>query len=145
MVMALLVGSHLNAGAFTGSDLTSGQKYYLFNIYQSKFLGADNKLQAPNIGTPVAFTASATGFTIGGTAYTATKNDAGYYQLKNGSNFYAFEEKVADPENPDDENRAMYMGGGVTAKIQTTIPTVATGNSSPKQSMPSGRPRRSSP
>ncbi len=119
MVVALLVGSHLNAGAFTGSDLASGQKYYLFNIYQSKFLGADNKLQAPNIGTPVAFTASATGFTIDGTTYTATKNDAGYYQLKNGSNFYAFEDKVADTENPDDENRAMYMGGGVTCQNTT--------------------------
>lgn len=115
----VLIFVALRASAFTGSDLTYGQKYYLFNIYQSKFLGADNKLQAPNIGTPVAFTASATGFTIGGTAYTATKNAAGFYQLKNGSNFFAFEDKVNDPNSPDDENRRMYPGGGVLCKNTT--------------------------
>ena len=87
MMIALLVGSWLNMSAFEGSDLANGQKYYLYNIYQAKFLGENNKLQSPNIGTPITFTASSTGFTIGGTAYTATKNDAGYYQLKNGSNF----------------------------------------------------------
>lgn len=116
MLLALFLAVQIGASAFTGSDLTSGQKYYLFNIYQAKFLGAGNKLQAPNIGTPVAFTASATGFTIDGTAYTAKKNAAGYYQLKNGSNFYAFEDKVADPANSGDENRAMYLGGGVTCQ-----------------------------
>lgn len=119
ILLTLLFAVHIGMAAFTGSDLTDGQKYYLFNIYQSKFLGADNKLQAPNIGTPLAFTASATGFTIGGTAYTATKNAAGYYQLKNGSNFFAFEDKVADPESPGDENRAMYMGGGVLCQNTT--------------------------
>lgn len=119
LVCMMFVGNIMKAFAFEGSDLTNGQKYYLFNIYQSKFLGADNKLQAPNIGTPVAFTASATGFTIGGTAYTATKNAEGYYQLKNGGQFFAFEDKVADPDNPTDENRAMYMGGGVTCKNTT--------------------------
>lgn len=119
LVCVMFAGNIMRAFAFEGSDLTNGQKYYLFNIYQSKFLGADNKLQAPNIGTPVAFTASATGFTIGGTAYTATKNAEGYYQLKNGGQFFAFEDKVADPDNPTDENRAMYMGGGVTCKNTT--------------------------
>lgn len=116
LVCVMFAGNIMKAFAFEGSDLTNGQKYYLFNIYQSKFLGADNKLQAPNIGNPVAFTASATGFTIGGTAYTATKNAEGYYQLKNGGQFFAFEDKVADPDKPGDENRAMYMGGGVTCK-----------------------------
>lgn len=115
--MALLLS--LPMAAFEGSDLTSGQTYYLFNIYQSKFLGADNKLQAPNIGTPLAFTASASGFTIGGKAYTATKNAAGFYQLKNGSNFFAFEDKVNDPDSPDDENRRMYLCGGVLCKNTT--------------------------
>lgn len=118
VAMLIMVGS-IAASAFTGSDLTSGQKYYLFNIYQSKFLGADNKLQAPNIGTPLAFTASASGFTIGGTAYTATKNAAGYYQLKNNGNFFAFEDKVNDPDSPEDENRRMYMGGGVLCQNTT--------------------------
>lgn len=119
MLLVLFLAVQIGASAFTGSDLTSGQKYYLFNIYQAKFLGADNKLQAPNIGTPVAFTASATGFTIDGTAYTAKKNAAGYYQLKSGGQFFAFEDKVADPANPGDENRAMYLGGGVTCKNTT--------------------------
>ncbi len=119
LVFFVLIFVTLRVSAFTGSDLTSGQKYYLFNIYQSKFLGADNKLQAPNIGTPLAFTASATGFTIGGTAYTATKNAAGFYQLKNGVNFFAFEDKVNDPNSPDDENRRMYLGGGVTCQNTT--------------------------
>lgn len=119
MLLVLFLAVQIGASAFTGSDFASGQKYYLFNIYQAKFLGAGNKLQAPNIGTPVAFTASATGFTIDGTAYTAKKNAAGYYQLKNGSNFYAFEDKVADPDNPGDENRAMYLGGGVTCQKTT--------------------------
>lgn len=118
-MLVLFLAVQIGASAFTGSDLASGQKYYLFNIYQAKFLGAGNKLQAPNIGTPVAFEASATGFTIDGTAYTATKNEAGYYQLKNGSLFYAFEDKVADPDNPGDENRALYLGGGVTCKTTT--------------------------
>lgn len=119
MLLVLFLAVQIGASAFTGSDFASGQKYYLFNIYQAKFLGADNKLQAPNIGNPVAFTASATGFTIGSTAYTATKNSAGYYQLKSGGQFFAFEDKVADPDNPGDENRAMYLGGGVTCKTTT--------------------------
>lgn len=118
-LLAFLLSVPSITHAFTGSDLTSGQRYYLFNIYQSKFLGADNKLQAPNIGTPLAFTASASGFTFGGTTYTATKNAAGYYQLKNGSNFFAFEDKVNDPNSPDDENRRMYLGGGVTCQNTT--------------------------
>lgn len=117
--MAMLLVGVLPTFAFEGSQLASGQKFYLFNIYQSKFLGADNKLQAPNVGTPLAFTASATGFAIGGTNYTATKNTAGFYQLKNGSYYLAFEDKVADPNNPGDENRAMYMGGGVLCKKTT--------------------------
>lgn len=104
------------ASAFVGSAPTAGKSYYLFNIYQSKFLGADNKLQSPNIGNPVAFIATGTGFTIGGTTYSVTKNDKGFYQLKNGSQFFAFEDKVADPDNPTDENRAMYLGGGVLCK-----------------------------
>lgn len=121
MLLVLFLAVQIGASAFTGSDLTSGQKYYLFNIYQAKFLGADNKLQAPNIGNPVAFTASATGFKIDGTAYTAKKNAAGYYQLKNGNQFFAFEDKVADPDpdNSGDENRAMYLGGGVTCQNTT--------------------------
>lgn len=119
LLIALLLIVPCLAQAFQGSVLTAGQKYYLFNIYQSKFLGADNKLQAPNIGTPLPFTASSTGFTIGGTLYTATKNEAGYYQLKSGNSFFAFEDKVDDPNNPDDENRAMYVGGGVTCKNST--------------------------
>lgn len=119
LLIALLLIVPCLAQAFQGSDLTAGQKYYLFNIYQSKFLGADNKLQAPSIGSPLPFTASSTGFTIGGTLYTATKNEAGYYQLKSGNSFFAFEDKVDDPNNPDDENRAMYVGGGVTCKNST--------------------------
>ncbi|MDD6592427.1 MAG: hypothetical protein PUE86_10575 [Prevotella sp.] len=118
--LAVLIGSLLPAGAFTGSDLSGeGVKFYLFNIYQAKFLGADCKLQSPNVGTPVAFTSTSTGFTIGGTDYTATKNVEGYYQLTNGSNFFAFEDKVEDPNYPGDENRCMYKGGGVTCKNTT--------------------------
>lgn len=119
IVWVLALIGVMPAKAFDGSDFTSGQKYYLFNIYQAKFLGADNKLQAPNIGAPVAFTATASGFTIGGTTYTATKSAAGFYQLKNGAKFFAFEDKVADPDNPSDENRAMYLGGGVLCKNST--------------------------
>lgn len=113
---ALMCMVHSFASAFVGSDIEAGKKYYLFNIYQSKFLGASNKLQAPNIGVPVAFTATQTGFVIGGTTYTATKNDEGFYQLKSGNQYFAFEDKVADPDSPKDENRAMYLGGGVTCK-----------------------------
>lgn len=119
MLLVLFLAVQIGASAFTGSDLTSGQKYYLFNIYQAKFLGAGNKLQAPNVGTPEAFTATSTGFTIGSTAYTATKNSAGYYQLKSNGKFFAFEDKVADPDSPTDENRALYEGGGVTCKNTT--------------------------
>ena len=116
---ALLFLVHTFASAFKGSDLVSGKSYYLFNIYQSKFLGADNKLQSPNIGVPVLFTASSTGFTISGSSFTAIKIPAGYYQLKSGNQFFAFEDKVNDPDNPGDENRAMYMGGGVLCKKTT--------------------------
>ena len=116
MSLAVLVGSLLPAGAFTGSDFSGGVKFYLFNIYQAKFLGADCKLQSPNVGTPIAFTSTSTGFTIGGTEYTATKNAEGYYQLTNGSNFFAFEDKVEDPNYLGDENRCMYKGGGVTCQ-----------------------------
>ena len=77
--LAVLVGSLLPAGAFTGSDFPGeGKNFYLFNIYQAKFLGADCKLQSPNVGTPIAFTSTSTGFTIGGTDYKATKNVEGY-------------------------------------------------------------------
>lgn len=116
---ALMFLVHTFASAFKGSDLVSGKSYYLFNIYQSKFLGADNKLQSPNIGVPVSFTASSTGFTISGSSFTAIKIPAGYYQLKSGNQFFAFEDKVDDPDNPGDENRAMYMGGGVLCKKTT--------------------------
>ena len=117
--VALMCLVHTFASAFKGSDLVSGKSYYLFNIYQSKFLGADNKLQSPNIGVPVSFTASSTGFTISGSSFTAIKIPAGYYQLKSGNQFFAFEDKVDDPDNPGDENRAMYMGGGVLCKKTT--------------------------
>ena len=75
---ALMFFVHTFASAFKGSDLVSGKSYYLFNIYQSKFLGADNKLQSPNIGVPVLFTASSTGFTISGSSFTAIKIPAGF-------------------------------------------------------------------
>lgn len=117
--LAVLVGSLLPAGAFTGSDFSGGVKFYLFNIYQAKFLGADCKLQSPNVGTPIAFTSTSTGFNIGDTEYKATKNAEGYYQLTNGSNFFAFEDKVEDPNYPGDENRCMYKGGGVTCQNTT--------------------------
>ena len=117
--LAVLVGSLLPAGAFTGSDFSGGVKFYLFNIYQAKFLGADCKLQSPNVGTPVAFTSTSTGFTIGGTEYKATKNAEGYYQLTNGNNFFAFEDKKEDQNYPGDENRCMYKGGGVTCQNTT--------------------------
>lgn len=119
LAILVLIGSLLPAGAFTGSDFSGGVKFYLFNIYQAKFLGADCKLQSPNVGTPIAFTSTSTGFTIGGTDYTATKNVEGYYQLTNGSNFFAFEDKVEDPNYPGDENRCMYKGGGVTCQNTT--------------------------
>lgn len=117
--LAVLVGSLLPAGAFTGSDFLGGVKFYLFNIYQAKFLGADCKLQSPNVGTPIAFTSNSTGFNIGGIDYKATKNAQGYYQLTNGNNFFAFEDKVEDQKFPGDENRCMYQGGGVTCKNTT--------------------------
>lgn len=118
--LAVLVGSLLPAGAFTGSDFSKeGVKFYLFNIYQAKFLGADFKLQSPNVGTPIAFTSTSTGFNIGNTEYKATKNAQGYYQLTNGNNFFAFEEKVEDENFPGDENRSMYKGGGVTCQNTT--------------------------
>lgn len=117
--LAVLVGSLLPAGAFTGSDFSGGVKFYLFNIYQAKFLGTDCKLQSPNVGTPIAFTSTSTGFNIGGTEYKATKNAEGYYQLTNGNNFFAFEEKVEDPNFLGDENRSMYKGGGVTCQNTT--------------------------
>lgn len=119
LAILVLIGSLLPAGAFTGSDFSRGVKFYLYNIYQAKFLGAECKLQSPNVGTPVAFTSTSTGFTIGGTDYTATKNVEGYYQLTNGSNFFAFEDKVEDPNYPGDENRCMYKGGGVTCQNTT--------------------------
>lgn len=118
-LLAFLCLIHLTVSAFTGSDLASDQKYYLFNIYQAKFLGADNKLVYNGMGTPAVFTSTQNGITIGGTTYTATKNTHGYYQLKNGDHFFAFEDKVADSDAPDDENRAMYLGGGVTCQNTT--------------------------
>ena len=119
LAILVLIGSLLPAGAFTGSDFSGGVKFYLFNIYQAKFLGADCKLQSPNVGTPIAFTSTSTGFNIGDTEYKATKNAEGYYQLTNGSNFFAFEDKVEDPNYPGDENRCMYKGGGVTCQNTT--------------------------
>lgn len=61
--------------------MESGRGYYLFNIYQAKFLGEDGTLQALNVGMPACFMATEEGFVVCGTTYQATKNDAGYYQL----------------------------------------------------------------
>lgn len=114
VVVMMLVAS-AGAFAFEGSAPVDGQKYYLFNIYQAKFLGANNKLQAPNIGTPIAYSVSDNTITIGSTTWTLSEKDS-YYQLKNSGNFFAFEDKVADPNEPEDENRAMYLGGGVACQ-----------------------------
>ncbi|MDY5066398.1 MAG: hypothetical protein SPE85_07285, partial [Prevotella sp.] len=43
LAILVLVGSLLPAGAFTGSNFSGGVKFYLFNIYQAKFLGAECK------------------------------------------------------------------------------------------------------
>lgn len=117
--IVLLLLAQLPADAFTGSEFSGGVSYYLFNIYQSKFLGADCKLQSPNIGAPLAFEATSDGFVLGGTSYKAVKNDYGYYQFVSGDNFFAFEDKQVDPDNPNDENRCMYKGGGVTCQNTT--------------------------
>lgn len=115
ILMLMFVGFSCHMYAFTGSAPVNGQKYYLYNIYQAKFLGADSKLQAPNIGTPIAYSVSDNTITIGSTTWTLSEKDS-YYQLKNSGKFFAFEDKVADPNEPEDENRAMYLGGGVTCQ-----------------------------
>jgi len=110
-----------SAFAFEGSAPENGQKYYLFNIYQAKFLGSDSKLQSINVGSPSAFTVNNNAITINGTKYTLSAVDK-YYQLKNGSQFLAFEKKVDDPDCDDEdnkENRRMYKGGGVTCSPTT--------------------------
>ncbi len=116
MAFALATQPIQQAAAFDGSTLEGGKKFYLFNIYQAKFLNADNKLTT---GEPVLLTAEETGFTINGTTYTATQNTEGFYQLKSAGKYFAFEDKVADPESPTDENRAMYKGGGVTCQLSS--------------------------
>lgn len=114
VALLLMLLSFLPSHAFRGSRMEAGREYYLFNIYQAKFLGSDGTLQAPNVGTPACFLAGEEGFVIGGIAYKARWNDAGYYQLVDGDRYLALEEKVPDPLFPRDENRAMYPGGGVT-------------------------------
>ena len=104
----------LAAHAFRGSEWEEGKSYYLFNLYQAKFLGADGMLQPLNIGTPACFIAGDGGFHICGTTWQVRRNEAGYYQLIVDGRFLALEEKVPDPKFPRDENRAMYPGGGIT-------------------------------
>ena len=110
----VLLFPFLPSYAFRGSEMETGKKYYLFNIYQAKFLGEDGRLQPLHTGTPACFMAGDEGFIICGTAYRARKNEDGYYQLVNDDRYLALEEKVPDPLFPRDENRAMYPGGGVT-------------------------------
>lgn len=101
------------ASAFVGSDFEAGKSYYLFNIYQARFLNAESKLDNANAAK---FAVNAGSMTIGGKSWTLSKNASGYYQLKNAGKFLAFEDKVADAESPGDENRAKYLGGGVTCQ-----------------------------
>jgi len=116
LICVMFAGNIMKALAFEGSTPTQGQKYYLYNIYQAKFLGADSKLQSPNIGTPATFTvASGNAMVINGATWLLSEKN-GYYQLKNGSSFFAFEDKKIDTDNPNDENRCLYVGGGVTCE-----------------------------
>lgn len=103
----------VSTSAFVGSDFEAGKSYYLFNIYQARFLSAESKLDNANAAK---FAVNAGSMTIGGKTWTLSKNASGYYQLKNTGKFLAFEDKVTDAENPDDENRAKYLGGGVTCQ-----------------------------
>lgn len=116
LICVMFAGNIMKALAFEGSTPTQGQKYYLYNIYQAKFLGADSKLQSPNIGSPATFTvASGNAMVINGATWILAEKN-GYYQLKNGSSFFAFEDKKIDTDNPNDENRCLYVGGGVTCE-----------------------------
>lgn len=110
---ALMFLVHTFASAFVGSDFEAGKSYYLFNIYQARFLNAESKLDNANAAK---FAVNAGSMTIAGKSWTLSKNATGYYQLKNAGKFLAFEDKVVDAENPNDENRAKYLGGGVTCK-----------------------------
>ena len=84
VALLLMLLSFLPSYAFRGSRMEVGREYYLFNVYQAKFLGADGTIQAPNVGIPARFLAGEEGFMIGGIAYKARRNDAGYYQLVDG-------------------------------------------------------------
>ena len=79
VTLLMLLLPFLPSHAFRGSEMESGRGYYLFNIYQAKFLGKDGTLQALNVGMPACFMATEEGFVVCGTTYQATKNDAGYY------------------------------------------------------------------
>lgn len=112
----LLLCPLFSARAFRGSVPSSGQSYYLFNVYQNKFVAEDGKL---NNASAARFEVDGTAVSIGGVKYTLSKNASGYYQLKSGSRYFAFEEKVADANFPGDDNRCKYLGGGVTCQLTT--------------------------
>lgn len=113
--LLMLVGSWVDMNAFDGSKPEAGKSYYLFNMYQGKFLGADCKLSRSGAAL---FAVAENTMTVGGKSWTLAEKDK-FYQLKNGDELFAFEDKVVDPENPTDENRALYLGGGVTCQPST--------------------------
>lgn len=73
--------------AFDGSDLEEGKSYYLYNIYQSKFISSEEKLDNSQ---PVLCTAGKESVSFAGATFSVVKNDKGFYQLKSGSKFLAY-------------------------------------------------------
>lgn len=112
MLLVLFLAANLGVSAFDGSKPEAGKSYYLFNIYQGKFLGSDCKLSRTEAAK---FAVRDNSMTVGGQTW-ALAEKGKYYQLKNGNQFFAFEDKQVDPANPTDENRALYLGGGVTCQ-----------------------------
>ncbi len=74
--LAFLLAALPALAGFSGSTPAAGESYFLYNLYQSKFLSDDNTLG----GTPVAVTpASTTEMTVSGRAYTIVTADEGFH------------------------------------------------------------------
>lgn len=113
ILAALTISS---AKAFEGSVPQNGESYYLYNIYQARFLNNAGKLDNENA---TAFQVNNGHITIGNKAWNLTPKGTKHYQLTDSNEFFAFEDKVPHPNYPDSENRARYIGGGITCQPTT--------------------------
>lgn len=105
MTVCLLFTS-LSTFAFEGTDYVNGNSYYLYNIYQSKFLADGQKLDN---NAPLLITVSSGRIAIGTRNYTLTKNDAGYYQLKYSTQYYGYSKGDACSASTTNNDRTYWQ------------------------------------